>query len=24
VLVGTSYLYYRYKDRIITALADDE
>jgi hypothetical protein len=24
VLVGTSYLYYRYKDRIITALVDDE
>jgi uncharacterized membrane protein len=24
VLVCTSYLYYRYKDRIITALADDE
>lgn len=24
MLVGTSYLYYRYKDRIITALADEE
>lgn len=24
VLVGTSYLYYRYKDRIINALADPE